>query len=248
MHIALLDENIADRKQFERLIDREADKRKDINGVHYTDAYGEGSNLFPRRMSYDLFFLDGLDSETGAYEFAEKLINNGVSVPIVLCSKIENYEMILRQKYDIPANILFLKKPVLKADLSAIMDKAEELHSKREHKIELRDSKDTFYVSADEIMYFKDCGLHVDVCLKDGRIISALDSISYLTSAVADNIFFAAVCKALIINVTYVEKLSLLHLKMANGYSTIVSLMGHYTIKNAMTLVKKEKGEFNNDN
>ena len=37
MHIAICDDNIADRKQLERLLDRESDRRKGTSGVFFYD-------------------------------------------------------------------------------------------------------------------------------------------------------------------------------------------------------------------
>ena len=57
MHIAICDDNVADRKQLERLLGRESDKRKSDTGVFYTDSYGDCEVLGRNPMPYDLFFF-----------------------------------------------------------------------------------------------------------------------------------------------------------------------------------------------
>ena len=58
MHIAICDDNIADRKQLERLLGRESDKRKNISGLFYADSFGDSAALMRRAVQYDLIFID----------------------------------------------------------------------------------------------------------------------------------------------------------------------------------------------
>ena len=58
MHIAICDDNIADRKQLERLLKRESDKRAGTTGSFYTDSFGNCEILAINNMLYDLFFID----------------------------------------------------------------------------------------------------------------------------------------------------------------------------------------------
>ena len=45
MHIAICDDNVADRKQLERLLKRESDKRASSTGIIYADSFGNASAL-----------------------------------------------------------------------------------------------------------------------------------------------------------------------------------------------------------
>ena len=45
MHIAVCDDNVADRKQLERLLKRESDKRAASTGIIYTDSFGNSTSL-----------------------------------------------------------------------------------------------------------------------------------------------------------------------------------------------------------
>ena len=61
MHIAICDDNIADRKQSERLLSRESDKRIHTTGNLYVDSYGNVEALLKSPQRYDLFFIDMTD-------------------------------------------------------------------------------------------------------------------------------------------------------------------------------------------
>lgn len=57
MHIALCDDNVADRKQFERLTKRESDRRAARDGILYVDSFGNAEALLHNPMQYDVFML-----------------------------------------------------------------------------------------------------------------------------------------------------------------------------------------------
>lgn len=204
MHIAICDDNVADRKQSERLLGRESDARKSVTGVFYTDSYGVGANLFPKRMSYDLFFIDLNEGPQRGHEFAVSLCENGVTAPIVLCSSNPDYlseQTELAQKYK---NILFLNKPILKAELSKILDQAEILEKNQVKTIELRHQNDTLYITEEELVYVRSKGRYLEVFLKDGSTVSILDNILnfYHSLIIFDNIIL--ISEKTIVNASYV--------------------------------------------
>ena len=84
MHIAVCDDNVADRKQLERLLKRESDKRAASTGIIYTDSFGNSTSLLSNPMQYDAFYIDMCLTEgiTGT-EVANALIAQGVNAPIV---------------------------------------------------------------------------------------------------------------------------------------------------------------------
>ena len=41
MHVAICDDNVADRKHLERLLSRESDKRAGTTNILYIDSYGD---------------------------------------------------------------------------------------------------------------------------------------------------------------------------------------------------------------
>lgn len=82
MHIAVCDDNVADRKQLERLLKRESDKRAASTGIIYTDSFGNSTSLLSNPMQYDAFYIDMCLTEgiTGT-EVANALIAQGSTHP-----------------------------------------------------------------------------------------------------------------------------------------------------------------------
>ena len=58
MHVAVCDDNVADRKQTERLLGRESDRRAKLTKGLYIDSYGNESALLRNPMQYDIFYID----------------------------------------------------------------------------------------------------------------------------------------------------------------------------------------------
>ena len=112
MHIAICDDNNADRKQLERLLKRESDKRKAKTGLLFADSFGDCRILSTNHMQYDLFFLDMTASAPDGLTFALQLVENGVTAPIVLCSSKINYKEKASALSGIPDSILYLDKPL----------------------------------------------------------------------------------------------------------------------------------------
>ena len=50
MHVALCDDNTADRKQSERLLQRESLNRISVTGPLYVDSYGNAESLLNKPM------------------------------------------------------------------------------------------------------------------------------------------------------------------------------------------------------
>lgn len=206
MHIAICDENIADRKQLERLLGRESDKRKKDTGVFYTDSFGQPEVLAKNPMPYDLFFVDLVIEDTDGLTFALSLCDFGVSAPIVLCSSEIQYEEEASKLMKLPSNLLFLNKPIKTAELSAVLDKAVTIQQNRIPTIELRSETGTFYVQEDDIMYAVSHDNCIHVHLANGSVIPIITDIYnfYDETAMYTHIVFLngnALC-----NIVYVDK------------------------------------------
>lgn len=240
MHIAICDDNVADRKQLERLLSRESDKRKDLTGLFYTDSYGQGSELFSKRQSYDLFFIDLCEESENGLEFALYLCDEGVTVPIVLCSSKFDYRKLLEDRPNYPKNLLFISKPIIKAELSELLDKAVEIASHREPTIELRHNKETYYVLEDDIVYAivdKNC---VNVYLKDGTEVPVITSAENLFSELCDYTHYAFINRRTMINAVYLQTHSPFSVTLKSGLSFRLDHKGHKSLNEALGYLKQE--------
>ena len=219
MHIAICDDNIADRKQLERLLDRESDRRKSTSGVFFCDSYGNSDHLSRNPMPYELFFLDMTNEEPDGLSFAIELRHLGVTAPIALCSSSINYQEALKKlpEQERPADLLFIDKPIKVADLTAIIDEALHLGSNRASTIELRSDRTTIYAYEDDIAYVTSKNAYLTVHLTDGRNVTMLDTVSNFYSMIKNYKHLVLVSERTIINAAHVQKMNGLKVTMDDG-------------------------------
>ena len=213
MHIAVCDDNVADRKQLERLLKRESDKRAASTGIIYTDSFGNSTSLLSNPMQYDAFYIDMCLTEgTTGTDVVNALTAQGVNAPIVLCCSKINYR---EQTY--PENVIFLDKPIKVAELAQSIDHALEIMSKAVPLIELREDEDTIYVTEPDILYAEEEGRNVIVTLKDGRTVKVATTAINLFSQIENHPTFFAPNVKTILNGRYMEKLGFRKVIMCDG-------------------------------
>lgn len=213
MHVAVCDDNIADRKQTERLLGRESDQRAKVTEGLYIDSYGNEASLLNTPMLYDIFYIDmcKTDGITGV-DVALKLCSLGVRAPIYMCCSDIDY-----RQYELPENVHFLEKPIKKADLSASLDHAYEIKKNAVPLIELREEKETHYVTETDILYAVETGRHVIVTLIDGRQVRITTSADNLFDQWSNFDTFLVPNLKTIINGRYITKIGLLQVYMKDG-------------------------------
>ncbi|MDE5699652.1 MAG: hypothetical protein K2I96_19950 [Lachnospiraceae bacterium] len=109
MHIAICDDNVADRKHLERLLSRESDKRAGTPNILYVDSYGEKMHFLANPLKYNLIFMD-MSSEPGIVEFILEHLNAmGYHAPLVLYSDKIDYTQIP----NLPDYVVHATKPYI---------------------------------------------------------------------------------------------------------------------------------------
>lgn len=219
MHIAICDDNIADRKQLERLLDRESDRRKSTTGVFFCDSYGNSDHLSRNPMPYELFFLDITGETPNGLDFAIELRRLGVTAPIALCSSSIHYQEELEKlpEAERPSDLLFIDKPIKVAELTSIIDEALHLGANRASTIELRSDRNTIYAYEDDISYVTSKNGYLTVHLADGREITMLDTVSNFYSMIRNYKHLVLVSERTIINAAHVQKMTGLKVTMDDG-------------------------------
>ena len=107
MHIAICDDNIADRKHLERLLSRESDKRMGTPNLLYVDSFGDKEHFLFNPLLYDLIFMDMSSTPTLTAEIIATITEMGFNAPIVLYTSKVDYSLIP----DLPGNVILKKKP-----------------------------------------------------------------------------------------------------------------------------------------
>ena len=213
MHIAVCDDNVADRKQTERLLDRESVKRIPTTGNLYVDSYGHVESLISAPQKYDLFFIDMTDLPPHGMEVAIQLREMGVTAPIVMMVSTINY----RNYVQVPEDIWFLDKPVKKAELSDIIDKGLERFSQKKPTIELRDETKAYYVLPDQLVYATPDAHIMRVKLSDGSLINQLGTLEDLCRALENFDCFYILNRKYVININHVLYVKKRILTMSDG-------------------------------
>lgn len=109
MHIAICDDNVADRKHLERLLSRESDKRAGTPNILYVDSYGEKMHFLANPLKYNLIFMD-MSTEPGIVEFIIEHLNAmGYHAPLVLYSDKIDYTQIP----NLPDYVVHAQKPYI---------------------------------------------------------------------------------------------------------------------------------------
>lgn len=212
MHIAICDDNVADRKQLERLLKRESEKRASISGVFYVDSFGHSDKLLNNPMQYDVFFIDMCKGNITGIDVLNSLKALVSTAPVVLCSSEINY-----REYDTCDRVLFLDKPIRTSELSGILDKAQELANAAEPVIELREEQKTYYVKEEDIMYAVKSGRNMIITLANSQqVIVATSPLNLYSQLETHKTFFAPSPKT-ILNGRHIDKILFHRIIMRDG-------------------------------
>ncbi|MBE5884625.1 MAG: hypothetical protein E7291_09505 [Lachnospiraceae bacterium] len=229
MHIAICDDNVADRKQMERLLKRESDKRMSTTGNIYADSFGNVEALLANPMQYNAFYIDICKTEgvTGT-EVANALNKREGNALIVMCCSEINYRL-----QSFPDNVIFLDKPVKAEELSQSIDLALSMMAKAEPLIELRETTDTYYVREAEILYAVEDTIHTVIALADGRHIRIPTSALNFYAQVEKHPVFMVPSEKVVLNCRHISQFGFRKITMSDG--TVFKVSGkHITYAKAI--------------
>lgn len=242
MHIAVCDDNIADRKQTERLLGRQSDRFfKETGERLYIDSYGNVEAFMHYPQMYDGLFVDMTLEEPKGFKIAQMLIDAGVVSPIILCPSSIDY----RKEYDesglnIP-NLLFLDKPIRVAELTQVMDRIKTAKGDPVPTLELRSKAGTYYAKDDDIVCVRKKGSFIEVFIQDGRCFELLEDIYNFYDQC---VIFPQLCplsENAIINVNHIQKKSFGKVTMDNGETFSISFTYRNAIKEAREILANSK-------
>lgn len=213
MHLAICADNPADRKQLERLLQRESDRTSGQYGVLYVDSFGSSENMLHNPRQYDGFFLDLAENEPFPDDIIQKLYACGVRAPIVLCA--ENLAELPALEEN--SRLIYLQKPVKPEALSHTIKQVRSIKDSAQPLIEFRVEEQTHYVTEPEILYAvstKDC---IEIHLTNDRILKIQNSISNLFSEISFYESFFAPNQKVILNGRHICRLKGCKADMTDG-------------------------------
>lgn len=213
LHIALCDTNFPDRKQMERLLSRETDKRQN-ECLIYMETFGSHASVLATKRVYDGYFLDIPEEDFSAIDLARELRKKGIVSPVIFCISTMDY----RLNNDIDGDVYFLEKEIKVSDLSETID--ELLLRKEAHhipSIEFRNSEETYYVEPKDIIYINHEGLSMYIHMTDGTVKKARGEIENAFVEFSPFPLFFMPTKNYIINKDYVKKISPFTITLTNN-------------------------------
>jgi len=217
LSVALFDTNFGERKQMERLLERESDKRTESCPI-YTTTFGSTNTLLNTQRIYDAYFLDIPDVSYSAYDLAKDLRLKNIASPIIFLCSTMNYRECGREL----SNTFFMDKPVLVAGLSTMID--ELIQQKVENyvpSIEIRGITNTSYLTEREIVYceHQKRTRNITIHLQDGTTMFTENDIDNFLSELEPLGQFYMANNHIIVNARYVKTTSFFRVYMQNGKS-----------------------------
>lgn len=219
MHIALCDDNIADRKQFERLAKRESERRAASGELFFVDSFGSADSLLAVPRQYDAFFLDLCHTkDCDGIALAKTLLDMELCAPIVLCCSDLDY-----RQQPFPNRVLFLDKPIKASELTACLNHIQEMLLEREPLIEIRNDGKTIYVKEPEILYAMEKGGLLEVTLTENRSFTLMETAKNFFSQLESWPTFFCPTKKVLLNGRYIRTLRWNRVIMKDGSKFTVS-------------------------
>lgn len=244
MHIAICDDNIADRKQTERLLGRQSDRFFRENGERlYIDSYGNVEAFMRYPQMYDGLFIDMKNEEPTGFAIVSMLLSAGVVRPIILCvSDIDYRKQYKEAGIEIP-NLMFIDKPIRVAELTDMMNKIRAIKGDPVPTLELRGKDGTVYAKDNDIVTVVKKGSELHVSMADGQTVITLDKIYNFYEQCA---IFPQICpinEGCLINVNHVKKTSFGRVVMDNGESHAIAFTYRNSIKEARSIIARNSSK-----
>jgi len=210
MHIAVCDDIVVERKQLERLLAREADKRRgDISGL-YVDSFGSIASLMTAVLTYDAYFIDFNSEGKTGIDVANALLEAGKTSVIIMCCGNINYRL-----HQFPDNVIFIDKPIKVEELSNVINHVEEILDKAEPTIEIREENgNTFRIKEAEFIYSEYSKQHVYITMSEGRKATILSSFDHFYNQLQNYENLVAINSHTMINAHHIVHLDGFHVTM----------------------------------
>lgn len=214
IYIAICDNNVADRKHLERLLEREKDSRlKNDFDVLYIDSFGSEDALMQTPIKYDMFFIDVTEGAHNGMEIAKSLRQKGIIAPIVLCKSTVSYTSFVNS----PKELIFIDKPLNAGQITHLVDVALDKSGKKIPLMEIRCQHETRFIKHTELIRaIKKEAFLTELSLSDGSFLKVNDSIDNLYLQCRQYDCFVR-CKKDIVNVLHVEDCAKGYFKLTNG-------------------------------
>ena len=206
MHIAICDDNVADRKQLERLLSKQ--------GFGFVDSFGSADALLETPRQYDVFFLDMNNPKAlSVSDILNSLAQQGVNAPVVLCCSKINYRI-----QPLPEDLLYLDKPIKSGELKEILEEVRDIRASLPQPVEIRLTEGTVYLLDDEIIAFEAKGSDIILHATENRTYTFLSNMAaFYGSHFENRKDFFIIHKQLVINTKHITGLTFTKVTLAEN-------------------------------
>ena len=217
MHLAICDDHMADRKQMERLLGRESDRRLNTTGVLYVDSFGSKESILVTPMIYDAIFMDMSRRRlTMRSSFPTCFGPMAQMSPIRFCCDKVDY----RKSKNLPDNALFLDKPIVVSELTETIDHLLSIKNSKVKKLEFRNQTDTIYLTEDQISYaWPKNNRQVCIHTADGRDYTTDMSLASFCGTLNKYDNFVLLASNTVLNMRQIRSISMLKVTMQDSKS-----------------------------
>ena len=241
MHIAVCDDNIADRKQTERLLGRQSDRIfKETGERIYIDSYGNVPAFLAYPQMYDGLFVDMVAEDPKGLEVATLLVKAGVTSPIILLSSSIDYKKEYEESEFRADNIYFMNKPIRVAEITAMIDEIKRAQGDPIKTLELRGKDGTCYARGDDIVCVLKQGPELVLHMKDKSEVRIISDIYNFYDQCE---IFPQICPVsdrCLINVNHIVKHSMFSVTMDNDMTFKISLVYRNSIREARDILSRQ--------
>lgn len=214
MYIGVIADNVADRKQLERLLGRANDALASETGTLCVETFGNSKGLLQTPMKYELVIIDITLANDQGKSVAEQLKDLNIPGQIAVCHP-KGAPFSYQNAID---GLLSIEKPVLTAPLHQLIRDAHKYHLRTSvPTIEIRAESETHYVPVEKILYAKSQSHLVEVHLDDGTVLSMLGEIDDFYHWVSNYPEFIFIKKDTVLNQNHVLSQTKKEYKMDNG-------------------------------
>ena len=222
LYIAVCDDNAADRKQIERLLDRENTLQKSKGNPLYFDSFGSKDSLMKTPNRYNLFLITASeDSEFDGIAVANEIKQVGIDALIVMmCSPG-------RSEDHTGSGFITKDKPITASDISELVGLAEACTHNKTPLIEIRCNDTTVFAKPEEFIcaIAAKKGFGLEIYLTGGRKFAATDTLDQFSLWMGS--FEEIVrCGKCYVNRNHVRSLSTFHLTLSDGIRLPVNPLG----------------------
>lgn len=227
MYIAIITDNIANRKHMERVLDRTSDAIKEEIGNLYIESYGTPEAMWPSIKRYDLFFVDITQDDELKLNIVYRFMELNIQNQVIICQPDDSAfsDWSTSQGFTTlapPLDESVLTKLILETHKNA----KQTAQSKRI--VEFRGEGKTYYIEAERILYAKEDSQSVKVHLSDGSLIEMYGDIDAFKRAADVYEEFDSYGKDIVINKNHIQQAKGRTITLSNNETIMLSFFGKF--------------------